>query len=135
MLLWSFDEVARQLGGVSVRTVRRLVEAGELPACRVGRLVRIPPDAVRDYVSRMTGEAHNRPRTESVTWKGKQPCHTDAKIRRIGGSNTPTQAAKQLTNLLAQMTGKKQTHSKQSAGMKSISNVSGASNLSILSKT
>lgn len=134
MLLWPFDEVARQLGGVSVRTVRRLVEVGDLPVCRVGRLVRIPSDSVRDYVSRMTQEAHNRPRTESVTWKGNSPCHTDEKTRRTGGSNTPTQAAKQLTNLLAQMTGKKQTHSKQNAGSKSTSSVSGVSSLSILSR-
>jgi len=108
ILLWSLDEVARQLGGVSVRMVRRLIDSGDLPICRVGRLVRIPSDSVRDYISRMTEEAHNRHCTESVTWKGNLPCHTDAKTRRTGGSNTPTQAANQLIDLLKQLTPAKQ---------------------------
>jgi excisionase family DNA binding protein len=110
MLLWSLDEVARQLGGVSVRTVRRLIDRGELQACRVGRLVRIPSDSVREYVSRMTEKAHNQPRTESGTWKGVQPCHTDAKIHRIGGSNSPAQAASRLTDLLKHLTSTKPRH-------------------------
>ena len=40
-LLWSLQEAARQLGGVSTRSVRRMIEAGELPAVRFGRSVRI----------------------------------------------------------------------------------------------
>ena len=32
MLLWNLDEAARQLGGVSPRTVRRLIERGDLAA-------------------------------------------------------------------------------------------------------
>lgn len=32
VLLWDLTETARQLGGVSVRTVRRLIERGELKA-------------------------------------------------------------------------------------------------------
>ena len=30
-LLWNLDEAARQLGDVSTRTVRRMLERGELP--------------------------------------------------------------------------------------------------------
>lgn len=50
MLLWNLDEAARQLGGVSQRTVRRLIERGELPTVRIGRCVRIPADAARQWV-------------------------------------------------------------------------------------
>lgn len=131
MLLWSLEEVAAQLGGISIRTVRRLIALGELPVCRVGRLVRIPSDAVREYVSCMTEEAHNRPRTESVTWKGNPPCHTDAKTRRSGGSNTPTQAASQLIELLGHLTLKKQRPSRRNGDLKRISNGNGVFSLNI----
>jgi excisionase family DNA binding protein len=43
--LRTFDETAEVLG-VSVRTVRRLVGAGALPAHRFGRLVRISDDDI-----------------------------------------------------------------------------------------
>lgn len=36
------EETARRLG-VSMTTVRRLIEAGELPAVRVGRVYRMDP--------------------------------------------------------------------------------------------
>ena len=42
-------EVARELG-VSLRTVRRWIADGRLPATRVGRAVRIPVDAYRQMV-------------------------------------------------------------------------------------
>ena len=45
-LLWNLDEAARQLGGLSIRTVRRLIERGELPVVRIGRAVRVPADAI-----------------------------------------------------------------------------------------
>jgi excisionase family DNA binding protein len=48
------DEVAAILG-VSARTVRRLIAAGELLACRLGRLVRVHPDDLAAYVNRQRG--------------------------------------------------------------------------------
>lgn len=30
-LLWDLQETARQLGGISIRTLRRMLDAGELP--------------------------------------------------------------------------------------------------------
>jgi excisionase family DNA binding protein len=45
------DEVADILG-VSARTVRRLIAAEELVACRLGRSVRVHPDDLARYVNR-----------------------------------------------------------------------------------
>ncbi len=58
-LLWNLDEAARQLGNVSTRTVRRMLERGELPVVRVGRSVRIPAQAVRSWVDLNMANAHN----------------------------------------------------------------------------
>jgi excisionase family DNA binding protein len=40
---------------VSTRTVRRLIAAGELAACRLGRLVRVHPDDLAAYIERRRG--------------------------------------------------------------------------------
>ena len=45
-LLWSLEEAARQLS-VSGRTVRRLVERGDLPYIKIGRSLRIRSTDVR----------------------------------------------------------------------------------------
>jgi len=47
-------EIARMLK-VSERTVRRWVRAGELPALRFGRQLRIPPAAVENLGQPVTG--------------------------------------------------------------------------------
>jgi excisionase family DNA binding protein len=58
-MLWSIKETARRLGNVSTRTVRRLLERGELPTMRIGRLIRIPPEGVRAWLDRNIHQAHN----------------------------------------------------------------------------
>lgn len=125
LLLWSLSEVAQQLGGISKSTVRRLIQQGQLSSCRVGaRRLCIPVASVIAYVERIaTGlaedvavlseEEENSARVESIACKGNNPCHIAEKIHRIGGSNTPTQAANQLTAVLAQLTAGKPRHSKQ----------------------
>ena len=40
---------------VSTRTVRRLIAAGELVACRFGRSVRVHPDDLVAYIRRRRG--------------------------------------------------------------------------------
>lgn len=57
-LLWDLQETARQLGGLSVRTVRRLLERGELPTVRIGRAIRIPATAVTVWVEKNISIAH-----------------------------------------------------------------------------
>ena len=41
---------------VSVRTVRRLIAAGELKVIRVGRVVRISPASLHGYVTAAAGK-------------------------------------------------------------------------------
>jgi excisionase family DNA binding protein len=48
--LFTINEVARHLGS-STRHVRRLIERGELPVHRLGRLVRVSPDDLARYLA------------------------------------------------------------------------------------
>lgn len=98
-LLWNLDETARQLGGVSARTVRRLIARGALPMVRVGRCVRVPASAVQDYVASTMTLTHNAHCAEPGVRK-EYTCHTVAKIVPFGGSVTSTRAAKELGDLL-----------------------------------
>ena len=49
--LHPINEVAEILG-LSTRTVGRMITRGELPACHLGRSVRVHPDDLSDYVDR-----------------------------------------------------------------------------------
>ena len=106
-LLWSLQEVAQQLGNVSVRTVRRLIERGELPFVSIGRLLRVRVSDVHDWIALNSVIAHNQNCVEPEAWKGNIPCHTSAKIHRISGRALPMHAAKELGVLLALPTVKK----------------------------
>ena len=119
-LAYSYREAAQKLGGISVRSVQRLVALGGLPTIRVLRRVLIPAEALRAYVAAGSDLLDNHKRAESVAWKEFEPCHTDERIHRIGGSNTPTQAARELTGLLVQLTKGKRKPSKPSGGLRRI---------------
>lgn len=108
MLLWSLEETARQLGGVSIRTVRRMAERGEILSAHVGRLLKIRSESVHAFVDGQTKQAHNSGCVGSLVWKGNDPCYTNAKARRTGGQGSPTQQAVQLDALLEQLTSGKQ---------------------------
>jgi excisionase family DNA binding protein len=47
--LLSVFDVASRLG-VSPKTVRRLVNRGQIPSCRVGRLIRVPLSGLEAYL-------------------------------------------------------------------------------------
>jgi len=49
--LLSVEETAHELN-VSTKTIRRLIERGELRAHRVGRCIRLSADELRLYLSR-----------------------------------------------------------------------------------
>ena len=55
MTLLTISQAAERLG-VSAKTVRRLIERKELRVCRfAGRIVRVPPEAIEDFVACSTG--------------------------------------------------------------------------------
>ena len=59
-LLWSLEEAARQLGGISTRTVRRLLHVGEIEPRRVGKRLLVCAASVHSYVERLGSEAQNQ---------------------------------------------------------------------------
>ncbi len=52
-LLWTINETAKYLA-VHVKTVARLIDKGELPSLRIGRCIRVPKQAVLDWVEAQT---------------------------------------------------------------------------------
>lgn len=121
MMLWSIDETARQLGEVSTRTVRRMVERGELPTVKVGRLVRIPASAAHEWQEEQMSPAHNDNRAGRDV-QGGSTCRRSARpeirtvskggrIRRTGGRVSPMKAADELAAVLELSTARKRRHS------------------------
>src|SRR5437660_7166778 len=114
-LAYGLREAAEKLGGVSVRSVQRLVARGALPTVRVFRRVLIPAEALRAFVA-SADPTHNSARAESVAWKESKPWHTDARTHRTGRSSTTTQAARELTGIMEQLNARKQQLSKTDGG-------------------
>ena len=56
--LLDLDAVAKRLG-VSIKTVRRMVDRNELPAHRVGRLLRISEADFAEYVAARRRVSHS----------------------------------------------------------------------------
>ena len=110
MLLWSLNEAAKQLGNISVRTLRRLIDRGELGTVRMGRRRFVRPQDAMDWVERNVIGVHTPccagpgVRTKEINAR-----HTDAKIVPFGGCHTPTQAAEELGGLLGLKTEEKRT--------------------------
>ena len=106
MLLWNLDEAARQLGGISPRTVRRLLARGELPAVRIGTRLLIPAESVQDWINRQTvtyaEPCVGRPARGTGTCPDEKTktASTNAGIPRSGGPVTPTRAARELAAVL-----------------------------------
>ena len=106
-LLWNLEEAARQLGGVSPRTVRRLIERGELPTVRVGARLLVPSGAVADWIANRQTVTYARPSVGRPA-RGTGPCPTEktktastgAGIPRTGGPATPMRAARELAAVL-----------------------------------
>ncbi|MCP3882547.1 MAG: helix-turn-helix domain-containing protein, partial [Sulfitobacter sp.] len=108
-LLWSLDEVGRQLGGISVRSVRRLLDRGALPKTSVGGRIMVPSAAVREYVEAQTVPAHNGScvgQGALAPTRGNSACLNKPKgslknrTASTGTPTSPTQAADALNALL-----------------------------------
>ncbi len=106
-LLWNLDEAARQLGDISTRTVRRMLERGDLPVVRIGRSVRVPAEAVRNWVDMNMTIPHNAI-CAGPDVQGGSTCHISARILPFGGSATPTRVGEELDALLERRTERKQ---------------------------
>ena len=52
-LLWTTNETAEYLA-VHNKTVSRLIDNGELPSLRIGRCIRVPKQAVLDWIEAQT---------------------------------------------------------------------------------
>lgn len=87
-------EGAGAMLGVSARTIRRLVDAGELGLVKIRGARRIDVDSLRTYKAAHTGAG----------------CRTAERDRPSGGSATQRQAAKELENLLAPRAARKPRH-------------------------
>src|SRR5437879_9818782 len=71
-LAYGLREAAEKLGGVSVRSVQRLVARGALPTVRVLRRVLIPAEALRAFVA-SADPTHNSARGAEAAWKVAKP--------------------------------------------------------------
>jgi excisionase family DNA binding protein len=60
-LAYSLKEAAAKLGGISVRSVQRLVARGLLPTIRVTRRVLIPAEALQRLVASEAADRDNAP--------------------------------------------------------------------------
>ncbi len=110
-LLLTLQETAKALS-VAPRTVRRLIERGELPKVKVGRCVRVPADAVQAWVDKEVRHAHNKACAGSgVRGKEINACQSantneiwtesmTVPIPPVIGHLTPTQAVRELDALL-----------------------------------
>ena len=118
-LLWDLAETARQLGGVSTRTVRRLVQQQEIAGVRVRSRVMVRPDSVRAYLDQQITDSDNPARAgrdvrETSTCRSVNKTRMGsiaALTRRAGGHRTSTQAARELDALLGPPIGRSQRRS------------------------
>jgi hypothetical protein len=115
-LAYTLREAAEKLGGISVRSVQRLVARGVLRTVPGLRRVLISADVLQQFVARGATVEDNPPCAEPVAWKGTKPCYSNAQDRRAGMSGSGTQAAGELSVLLARLTGGKQKSLKGSGG-------------------
>jgi excisionase family DNA binding protein len=111
-LLWKLEEAAKQLGGVSTRTVQRMIQSGELPSVLVRRTVKVPAASVLEWVERNMRNSHNgtcvqqavqRNAEKSTCQSAREETRTGFTIDltpRSGGSALSTDAADRLAAVL-----------------------------------
>jgi len=124
-LLLTIDEVADHLR-LSTRSVRRLIQAGELPTVPIGRSLRIRRYDLSTYVDGRVSRKHNSDCAgPGVHGQEKQAYHTDAKTVPFGGRLLPGQTAKELDALLGQATKRKRRPSRPSGSSKRTASANG----------
>jgi len=102
-LLWTLAEAGKQMG-VSARTVRRILEDGEIPIVRIRHSIRLRSTDVEAYIASRAGQAVpttgdytcRSANNENATKMGSSTGQT----HRTGGPHGPTPMAKPLADLL-----------------------------------
>ena len=102
-LLWSLDEAARQLGGVSVRTIERMIRDGELPTLTVRKRRMIAAEVVREWVVRQTTQATER---QEPTCRNEKTAtaSTNSPARRTGTPVIPMHKGNAAAEVQARIT-------------------------------
>ena len=106
-LLLTLEEAGARLS-VSARTVRRLIDAGDLAPVRIGRAVRLSTADLSAYIARQMSGSNIAsgvavPETDTCHAKPKpdqKRGSTNGRVRRIGGSSTPTDTGARLAAVL-----------------------------------
>lgn len=129
-LALTLDAAAKALS-ISPRTVRRLLDAGELTPVRIGRALRVSSASVRDFVERSEdapGTSTRRAILPGSQHSGGAKCRTSGSGAHTGGSITPIRRGTELDALLEPKTGGKRKPSKPNGSSKHIGRSTGASN-------
>ena len=135
-LLWSLDEAAKAMGGISARTVRRLIQTGELPAIRIrGCAPRIRPEDVQTWIEQNIARDHNNGARGSVPKQEKSTCLTNVVTAQFGGRRTPMPADAALGARLGLKIEKKPSLLKQNGSLKRTGKNNGGSSQQELSGT
>ena len=99
---WKVQKIATELS-VSVKTVKRLIDDGVLPVVRIRGCIRVPKQAVLDWLK---GETRYNSRCAGSAVQGASTCHISASKREVkassGGHRSPMQTASELESLLEQ---------------------------------
>ena len=137
-LLWDLEETAHQLGNVSARTVLRMIARGEIATKKVGRRRMVVSRSVRDWLD---GEMQPTHTVSSVgrDVRGANVCqkHANEKmtastadpIHRTGGPATSMRVARELADLLAPETNRRQKQYSPNGESKRESKNTGAASL------
>ena len=102
-ILWTVGEAAKYLN-VCEGTIRRDINSGELPHLRIRGCIRVPKQAVSDWVESQT--RYNSMCVGSAV-QGASTCHISAKTVRTGGHLTQMQTERELDALLEPPTARK----------------------------
>jgi excisionase family DNA binding protein len=99
---WKVQKIATELS-VSIKTVKRLIDDGVLPVVRIRGCIRVPKQAILDWIKAQT--RYNSGCVGSAV-QGASTCHISASKREVkassGGYRSPMQTANELESLLEQ---------------------------------
>ncbi|MBX7246354.1 MAG: helix-turn-helix domain-containing protein [Candidatus Sumerlaeaceae bacterium] len=88
-LLWSIRETAAQLGGVSVRTIERMIDDGELPVIYIRKRKMIAADIVRQWLAAQNERARARMEETRPCREKTAMASTNNRGRRTGTEVIP----------------------------------------------